>query len=870
MNSKRSTLKARINEELMCGICHECLNQPSTLTQCSHTFCQKCLEKVFAHRTNSGKDQLECPNCRQITILSPTGIAGLPTNYTLKSMAEIISEEPDDEQQSELELMCRQHRRTLDQYCDECNELLCSECVHDPKHKEHLQKGEIHLARKLLPEQLDTLSRQLEPAKSLVIQAEKMKQQLEKKKEAIVSNREETKEAIDAYFKEARKQLEDRNRALISAVEENAKSKLAVLEERGHKLKESEAAAVRATEAINRLCQTKNIQGLIEGPGICEEIQQCEQSLQKLDAELHNQSLNLLLKFKEDTSLELGTLGKLIECECDPNLKYLTVKHQLSISRDGEVFKDTPTIQAQYVMVAEGDGGYVYSHKYGMTQSVSNPVIMTRPVIFPPPCSPPTNQFNETTYLTIPATQRTFTPQQSPRLPVGFHAGRSTNPIHLQFHPGVQNYSRAPSTTVMVDEAVYDKVPLELPNPPLPPPPPAANDDELYEEICVPTDNTQAHQSSANERRHTLPVKSTSLPHTDEGSDSGSDSEGKNQAMSASVWVPPLPPDNSTRNLDKQEGNGSRAKTMPYNRQSQHQSDRSEPVIIKPMQVIDTNQLRHQSCGDKVYPVGIYCANGSDNIMITDVHNHCLRQLDKEGTFIEAIGSEGRDDGQFKEPTAVALDAAYMYITDSAANGRIQKFSKYGLFVNKFGKKHLRQPCDIAISQKDQSIYISDCQKQRVYIYDRKCKYVGSIGRAEVVKLNYPVGIVFDTAGNLLVVDRGQQCACIWQIDISKPKGEIIAKIGEGYLHYPFGVAITRDGSIVVTEQGKMNCVSVFSSQGELIQCFGGTGSSPGLLNSPSGVTVNSKGHIIVADTYNQRLQVFSLYKEEIDSEEGV
>ena len=813
ISTKRSRLKKRINEELMCGICHECLTEPKTLTKCSHTFCQKCLEKVFAYKMtgrgqNSHEDQLECPKCRQITILSPSRIAGLPTNCTLQSMAEIISEEPDDEQQSEPEPMCRQHRHTLDQYCSECNELLCSECVHDPKHKEHLRKGEIHLAREILPEQLDTLSRQLEPARSLVTQAEKMKQQLEKKKEAIVSNRVETQGAIDAYFKEARKQLEDRSRALMSAVDENAKSKLSVLEERGHELKESEASAVRATEAINRLCQTRNIQGLIEGPGICEEIQQCEQSLQRVDAELQNQSLNLLMKFKEDKILEphLSTLGKLIEYQCDPSLNYLIVKRHLTISRDGKVFQDTPvppTIQAPYVMVAEGDEGYVYSRKYGNEYGMTNPISMTRPVMFPAPYP----------------------------LPV--------NPIYLQFQPGVQR-----SPPIIGDEALYDNVPLEVQNPPLPPPrPPSDNDDGVYEKMYIGSNK--------------------------EGSDSGTDSEGAYEPISG--WGPPLPLDNSTRNVAKQEGNRPRAKTMPYNRQSQQQSDRSEPVIIKPMQVIDTNQLRHETCNDKVYPVGIHCASGSDNIMITDVHNHCLRQLDKEGTFIEAIGSEGRDDGQFNEPTAVAIDAAYMYITDLATNGRVQKLSKYGLFDNKFGKKHLRKPYGIAISQKDQSFYISDCRKRRVYIYDRKCKYVGSIGKAEeVVKLNYPVGIVFDTAGNLLIVDRGEQCACIWQIDISKPKGEVIAKIGEGYLHCPFGIAVTQDGSIVVTEQGKMNCVSIFSSHGKLIQCFGGTGSSPGLLNNPSGVTVNSKGHIIVADTYNQRLQVFSLHKEENDSEEGV
>ena len=361
------------------------------------------------------------------------------------------------------------------------------------------------------------------------------------------------------------------------------------------------------------------------------------------------------------------------------------------------------------------------------------------------------------------------------------------------------------------------------------------------------------------------------LPSGREASDSGSGLEGEYEEMAE--WKPPLPPDNATHSLARQDGKRTqrpqKLTLIPPPR------NRREPVIIKPVQVISTKQLCPNSICDKVHPLGIQCASGSDNIMVTDAYNHCLRQLDKDGSLVQTIGSEGRDDVQFKQPTTLAIGAGYMYATDLATNGQVQKFSKYGLFVDKFGKRRLRKPYGVAISQKDQSVYISDCRKRRDYIYDRNCKYVGSIGKAEVikivgsiskvevVKLLRPVGIAFDTAGNLLVLDRRHRCACIWKIDISKPKAEVMTKIGEGYLHSPFGITVTEDGSIVVTERGMLNCVFVFSSRGELIQCFGKTGSKPGMFNSPSGVTVNSKGQIIVADTYNQRLQVFSLHKED-------
>ena len=767
MNGQKNKLKVKLNEELMCGICHDCLNRPKTLTECSHTFCQECLEKLFTF--HSHEDRLECPKCRQVTILPQGKVAGLPTNYTLQNVAKIIAEQPDGEQESEQ--VCPKHEaRMLDQYCSKCNELLCSECIHEPEHKEHLQKGEIHLACNILPERLDTLSEKLEPATSLATHAEEMKQQVEKEKEGLASNCEKTKGEIEEFFDDIKRLLEERERSLVSAVEENTKMKLAVLEKRSQMLEESKMSALKATAAINDLCQTRDIRTLTEDRRIGEDIQQCQHSLEELEAELANPDHKLILKFKKDTSLEsqINRLGKLTECECDT---YLKVKHQLTVGRDGKYVPVPSTIQTQYIVAAERNEHV----KYGKTR--------------------------------------------------------------MQLYGNPANSDD--------DDDIYVEIPSEQVRP---------------QSFCAP-------QLSTNKTHPSLPVNQ-GMSNADsklEASDSGSDSDYEPVAG----WGPPLPPENVTRNLARRK---ERSNTIPHDIKSQPHLQANETelipppretVVVKPVQVINTREL---SDNGEVHPYGIHCSSGSDNITITDVRNHCLRQLDKEGTLIEAIGSKGRNDGQFEKPTAVAIGAAYMYVTDFAANGRMQKLSKYGLFDNKCGKKHLRKPCGIAISPKDESVYVSDCRKGRVYIYSSDCKHVGTIGKAAEagdIQFYYPLGIAFDTAGNLLVVDRRQQSACIWQIDISKPKGQVIAKIGEGYLHHPFGITVTQDGSIVVTEQGNLNCVSVFSYRGELIQCLGKTGTGPGMFNSPSGVAVNSKGQIIVADTYNQRLQVFSLHKEE-------
>ena len=63
--------------------------------------------------------------------------------------------------------------------------------------------------------------------------------------------------------------------------------KLAVLEEHSQMLEESKMSAVKATETINRFCQTRDIHSLTEDQTLSEDVQQCQQSLEKLDTELY-------------------------------------------------------------------------------------------------------------------------------------------------------------------------------------------------------------------------------------------------------------------------------------------------------------------------------------------------------------------------------------------------------------------------------------------------------------------------------------------------------------------------------------------------------------------------------------------------------
>jgi len=93
--------------------------------------------------------------------------------------------------------------------------------------------------------------------------------------------------------------------------------------------------------------------------------------------------------------------------------------------------------------------------------------------------------------------------------------------------------------------------------------------------------------------------------------------------------------------------------------------------------------------------------------------------------------------------------------------------------------------------------------------------------------------------------------------------GELQGYIGSpgselGQLRYPYGLAITKEGNLVVVENGN-NRVQVFGPDGKAIAVLGTAGRDMGQLVYPWAVTVDDKGLAYVVDGGNDRVQVWKL-----------
>ncbi|XP_078702852.1 tripartite motif-containing protein 2-like isoform X1 [Branchiostoma floridae x Branchiostoma belcheri] len=94
-----------------------------------------------------------------------------------------------------------------------------------------------------------------------------------------------------------------------------------------------------------------------------------------------------------------------------------------------------------------------------------------------------------------------------------------------------------------------------------------------------------------------------------------------------------------------------------------------------------------------------------------------------------------------------------------------------------------------------------------------------------------------------------------------RSKGLIQTKFGSkgsdlGHFTWPRGVAVSPENYIIVADSSNHR-VQVFTPSGQLVRVFGSYGTGEGEFDCLAGVTVNSQGWIVTADRYNHRVQIF-------------
>jgi len=300
--------------------------------------------------------------------------------------------------------------------------------------------------------------------------------------------------------------------------------------------------------------------------------------------------------------------------------------------------------------------------------------------------------------------------------------------------------------------------------------------------------------------------------------------------------------------------------------------------------------------------------DNAGNFYISELSN--IRKVSSTGTITGYAGDAGGTSGfsgdggaatsaALNGPQGVAADrAGNLYIADTT-NVRIRKVNTSGVISTYAGNgtsaffgdgglatsAELISPRRVAVDSSG-NLYITDFLRIRkvntsgiisTVAGNGTSGFSGDGGLATSAKLNSPLGVAVDSAGNLYIADFGNQ-----RIRKVNTGGIITTVAGNGTsgfsgdgglatsakLNSPQGVAVDSAGNIYIADSGNQRIREVSTSgvistiAGDAISGFSGDGGPATLaeLNNPQSVAIVSTGNLYVMDSANLRVRLLVAY----------
>ncbi|MPZ24672.1 MAG: hypothetical protein GEU28_14345, partial [Dehalococcoidia bacterium] len=161
------------------------------------------------------------------------------------------------------------------------------------------------------------------------------------------------------------------------------------------------------------------------------------------------------------------------------------------------------------------------------------------------------------------------------------------------------------------------------------------------------------------------------------------------------------------------------------------------------------------------------------------------------------------------------------------------------------------------------NVWIADARNNRIHKFDAQGRYVSSLGRGGVDpgSFNQPWSLAIDAQGFIYVADT-------WNHRIQKfdAEGTFIKAWGgvtnsqqPGLLdlYGPRDIIVDVDGTLWVSDTGHKRLIN-YTTDGEPLGSIGVEGTTLGQFSEPVGLAVDLSGRLLVADTWNARIQAIA------------
>jgi DNA-binding beta-propeller fold protein YncE len=266
---------------------------------------------------------------------------------------------------------------------------------------------------------------------------------------------------------------------------------------------------------------------------------------------------------------------------------------------------------------------------------------------------------------------------------------------------------------------------------------------------------------------------------------------------------------------------------------------------------------------------GLAVSQDGNIIYVSDHNNHNIQRFDwndinSEYEFTLKWGVNGTGNGEFVEPSGVALDSlGNVYVCDRN-NYRIQKFDSDGNYILQWGSQgtgddQFKSPFDIEVNTNNDKVYVIDKDVNNVSFVKRfdsngnfELKW-GSPGTDEG-DFSRPEGITIDGDGNVYISDLNNK-----NIQKFDSNGNFLLRFGEAArLNGVLGIAIDKHNNVYITSSENYYVVK-YDSNGNFITTFGELGfGNDALFYHINDIEVDNDANVYLIDNMNGTVLKFT------------
>ena len=247
-----------------------------------------------------------------------------------------------------------------------------------------------------------------------------------------------------------------------------------------------------------------------------------------------------------------------------------------------------------------------------------------------------------------------------------------------------------------------------------------------------------------------------------------------------------------------------------------------------------------------------------DEIAVVDPHRRSVLVMSTEGEWIRTIGASNYFESTFNQPNSIETSGdGEIFVLDSA-NKRLQIFSAQGEHLRSVDSRTLSGGAWWTAEGMDlleNRLAVANTYRQVVQIYNLKnFDLITSIGENDGIDLSQPHSVKLFGEDIVYVADAKNQRILIYN---GKNNYRFFGKFGSGpdEFKHPIDIEIYENQLYILDRN--TGTVKVFSMEGLFVREI--SFSSLGGLNFPSDIDIDSRGQIVLADTYNRRILLHDL-----------